>query len=269
MDKKGKFILFTVDEFDKWLIENRFNRMIKLLQNHHTYMPSYGQFKTKNHFSLLEGMERSHVVDRGFDEIAQNITTFPDGTIAVCRSIDKIPAGIKGANQAGICIEHLGNFDIGGDTMSAPHRDAIVKLNALLCREFSLTPTAGTIVYHHWYDLNTGIRTDGAGSTKSCPGTNFFGGNTVVSAMQNFIPLISQVMKTFESGGGAAVISSRSAEVTASTLNVRSGKDASAPVVKALNKGIMVQVYEEANGWYRIHPIEQHWVFGKFLKFIS
>src|SRR3990170_1304854 len=93
MDKKGKFILFTVDEFDKWLLENRFNRMINLLQNHHTFMPSHAQFKSKNHFSLLEGMERSHVVDRGFDEIAQNITTFPDGTIALCSSTKRQTAG--------------------------------------------------------------------------------------------------------------------------------------------------------------------------------
>lgn len=43
--------------------------------------------------------------------------------------------------------------------MSDEQRNAIIKVNALLCKRFSLQPNANTIVYHHWYDLNTGERT--------------------------------------------------------------------------------------------------------------
>lgn len=189
MKKKGKFLLFTMDEFNEWLEERTIKRPIRLIQNHHTFIPSYGDFNGDNPFQLLEAMEESHL-QRKFDEIAQNLTTFPDGTISVCRSLEKDPAGIRGANSGAICIEHLGNFDDGKDSMSEKQRDSIVQLNALLCHKFKLYPNTDTIIYHHWYDRETGKRTDGTGFTKTCPGTGFFGGNTVEAAGAYFIPLI-------------------------------------------------------------------------------
>ena len=39
-------------------------------------------------------MEAAHK-ERGFSEIAQNITIFPDGKVMICRSLNTIPAGIK------------------------------------------------------------------------------------------------------------------------------------------------------------------------------
>ncbi|HEY6251370.1 MAG TPA: N-acetylmuramoyl-L-alanine amidase, partial [Candidatus Angelobacter sp.] len=95
-------------------------------------------------------------------------------------------------NSHGLCIENLGDFDTGKDNMSAAQEDCIPKVNALLCRKFNLKPSTDSIVFHHWFDLVTGQRTNGAGSTKTCPGTGFFGGNTVSSAQANFIPLIVQ-----------------------------------------------------------------------------
>jgi hypothetical protein len=191
MKQQGKFILFTPSEFAQWLTGLKLARKIKLVQNHHTWLPDYTTFyKVKDHFKLLMSMERAHI-ERGFAEIAQNLTTFPDGTVAVCRSLETIPAGIKGANQFGICIEHVGNFDAGRDTMTAAHRSAIIKVNSLLCKKFKLTPSTDTVVYHHWYDLTTGKRVkDGSPNTKTCPGTAFFGGNTIEKCKKNFVPLL-------------------------------------------------------------------------------
>jgi hypothetical protein len=191
MKQQGKFLLFDVSEFDSWLKGLQLKRKITLIQNHHTWLPNYATFdKIGDHFKMLASMEKSHL-ERGFSEIAQNLTTFPDGTIAVCRSFETIPAGIKGANQFGICMEHVGNFDAGGDTMRAAHRTSIIKVNTLLCKKFGLTPSTDTVVYHHWYDLTTGKRVpDGSPNTKTCPGTNFFGGNTTASCKTNFIPLL-------------------------------------------------------------------------------
>ncbi len=191
MQQQGKFLLFSIAEFSQWLNGLTVARKIKLVQNHHTWLPDYGTFnKIKDHFKLLTGMERSHV-ERGFAEIAQNLTTFPDGQVAVCRSFETMPAGIKGVNQFGICIEHLGNFDLGKDAMTASHRSTIIKVNSLLCKKFELTPSTDTVVYHHWYDLTTGKRVkDGSPNTKTCPGTNFFGGNTIAACEKNFIPLL-------------------------------------------------------------------------------
>lgn len=191
MKQDGKFLLFDdAGELDGWLGTATVTRGVKLVQNHHTWKPDYASFSGDNHFALLQGMEAAHKL-RGFTEIAQNLTTFPDGTVAVCRSLDNDPAGIHGANVGAVCIENIGNFDSGGDAMNDAQRDTIVKVNAALCRRFGLVPSTDAIVYHHWFDLNSGVRTNGTGTTKSCPGTAFFGGNGVDDAQQNFIPLVT------------------------------------------------------------------------------
>ena len=197
MRQKGKYTLFTLEEFALWLHGNTFFRPVILIQNHHTFIPSYEDFKGDNHLVLCEEMEQGHL-ERGFAEIAQNLTTFPDGTVAICRSFDKDPAGIKGANQGAICIEHLGNFDLKKDEMTTAQQEAVVRLNALLCKKFHLLPGLETIVYHHWYDRNTGLRTDGSGFTKTCPGTNFFSGNTVAASSNYFIPLITAALSSLD-----------------------------------------------------------------------
>ncbi|MEM9686514.1 MAG: N-acetylmuramoyl-L-alanine amidase [Bacteroidota bacterium] len=189
---ENQFILMDTATFTEWLNDQKIGRKIKRIQNHHTWKPDYSNFRGDNHFNLLKGMRNSHL-KRGFSDIAQNITTFPDGTLAVCRPLSRTPAGIKGANSGGICIEHVGNFDEGKDQMTEAHKTTILYLNALFCSKFGLEPNADSIVYHHWWDLKTARRKNGEGSTKSCPGTGFFGGNKVGDALNNFIPEI----KTF------------------------------------------------------------------------
>jgi len=187
------FLIISPAEFKAWLFNAYFKRPIRLIQNHHTYLPGYNGFNGKNHLTLLAGMEKYHVQNNGWAQIAQNITTFPDGKIAICRPFDQIPAGIKGANKEGICIEHLGNFDINGDKMTQEHRRTIMLVNRLLCDRFVIPIDTSHVVYHHWYDLDTGARENGAGKTKSCPGSNFFGGNSVEAAKKYFISEIEKV----------------------------------------------------------------------------
>jgi SH3-like domain-containing protein len=264
----GKFILFDVTEFRSWLETASFTRVVKLLQVHHTFQPNYVDFyRISDHFAMLKSMERFHMVDRGFSEIAQNVTTFPDGLVAICRPIDNIPAGIKGANQHGICVENLGNFDANQDAMTPEHRDCIVKVFAHLCRRFNLAPNSDTIQYHHWWDLNTGTRTNGTGVTKTCPGSDFFSGNSLTSAETYFIPRVSQELAAI--GTGMAVAQpqpSYSAEVAADSLNVRMLPSLSAKVLKQLNHGVEVRVYENRNGWSRIDPVSSCWVNSQFLR---
>ncbi|MCE3227034.1 MAG: hypothetical protein K0S32_1585 [Bacteroidetes bacterium] len=261
----GKFTLYTFAEFQAWVTNTSFNRVIKVIQNHHTYIPGYAHFKGNNHFELLKSMERGHI-ERGFAEIAQNLTTYPDGTIAVCRSFDKIPAGIKGANSIGLCIEHIGNFNTDGDTMSQPHRDSIINLNAVLCKKFNLTPSTDSVVYHHWYDLNTGERKNGAGVTKTCPGTNFFGGNKVEDAQKNFIPLVANALNQFNFSGHTIVVNDtlQNGTVNARVLNVRSLPATTGAILKTLREGTTVAIYESKNGWYRIDTGSQ-WVKAEFI----
>lgn len=188
----GKFILLSPEEFDSWLrLQKTPARDIRLVQLHHTYIPAYRHFNGDNHFALCEAMERAHL-ERGFAEIAQHFSTFPDGTVMVCRSLEKIPAGIKGANANGICIENVGNFDKGKDQMTVAQRAVILSMTRALLSHFKLSPNDQSVVYHHWYDLNIGkrIKVEGTGVTKSCPGTNFFGGNTVADFNKNLLPLL-------------------------------------------------------------------------------
>ena len=189
MEAKGKFILLEPGEFSNWLNMQTVTRKIKLVQHHHTYSPAYKNFNGNNHFDLCENMEYYHINQRGFAQIAQNFTIFPDGKIMICRNINTVPAGITGANTYGICIENIGCFDKNKDIMNDEQKQSIILVTKILLEKFSLTPSDQTIVYHHWYDLNTHkrITTEGKGITKSCPGTNFFGGNTIADFNEYFL----------------------------------------------------------------------------------
>ena len=263
--KQGKFTLFDEAGFATWLAKQAVSRQITLVQNHHTYIPGYKHFKGDNHFSLQAGMERSHL-ERGFAEIAQHFTTFPDGTVITGRSLEKIPAGIKGANTGAICIEHLGNFDQGGDAMTATHRQLIIRLNALLCHRFRLSADSNHIVYHHWYDLNTGERKNGAGSTKSCPGSAFFGGNKVANAEANFLPLIRTELDAMTVPKAIKAPLWRGRVVNTDSLNVRDTHAASGKKIKALAAGVIVGIYSEKSGWVKIDPKAALWVNKKYLE---
>lgn len=265
--QQGKFVLFDLTDFAAFLKTLTVNRAIIRIQNHHTFDPSYKDFNGSNHFERLRAMEDFHVHVRHFSEIAQNLTTFPDGTVAVCRSFETMPAGIKGANAGALCIENLGDFDTGHDVMTVAQKDAIPKVNALLCQKFNLTPDTNSILYHHWFDLDTGQRTDGAGNTKTCPGTDFFGGNNVSDSEANFIPLITQQLAILTGTGASDTPTALfSAQVTATTLNVRTQPDISSDILGQLANGTIVQIFEEQDGWGRIDPSESKWVKESFLQ---
>ena len=278
MKTNGQFILFTVEEFAHWLTSTQFSRAIARIQNHHTWKPEYSDFNGSNHFARLEAMRDFHVNHNGWADIAQNLTTFPDGTVAVSRSFEKTPACIKGANSGAICIENLGNFDDGRDEMTAAHKDCIVRVNALLCRRFKLTPNTETIVYHHWYDLESGERNDGTHNNKSCPGTNFFGGNKVEDCEANFLSLVRGVLagrklklkktgKTKGKAKAARIVRSRNAQVRSpdGVLSLRMGPSGSATKVGELANGAPVVILEVNGDWSRIDPPKPVWVASRFL----
>lgn len=262
MKTQGQYTLFeTMDEFAQF-IQKPLQRQITSVQNHHTAEPSYNDFTGTNHFERLKAMKSFHVNDRKFADIAQNLTTFPDGTIAVCRPMDKTPAGIKGANTGAICIEHLGNFDKNQDQMSAAQRACILKMNALLVRRFKLKIDTDTFVYHHWFDLKTGQRRNGLGEVKSCPGTNFFGGNKVQDAQANFLPLIRQAVAALDS---PIAIPRAQVQSPDGVLTIRSGPAGDTQELGKLGNGDVVQIHEINGIWRRIDGVEQKWVSSKFL----
>lgn len=205
MTMQDQYILMTREEFKDWLLNHKFNRKISIIQQHHTWRPSYKHFNGSNHFMMLKGMENYHVKEKGWKNIAQNITTFPDGKIAISRQFNMAPEGSIGwkANSAGLMIENVGNFDQGYDVMTKEQKETIVYITALLCIKFGLTPSIDSITYHHWWDMNTGERVldNSAGSVvKTCPGTAFFGGNSTSSAKKYFYPLVSRKIQEIQAG---------------------------------------------------------------------
>lgn len=262
MKTKGQFILFSVDEFAQWLANTEFERKIIRIQNHHTWKPSYASFDGGNHFKLLADMKAWHVNHNGWADIGQNLTIFPDGTVAVCRSFERTPACIFGANSGCICIESVGNFDKGGDKMTDAQRQAIVRVNALLCKEFKLTPNSDDIVYHHWYNLDNGDRNNGTKNNKSCPGTAFFGGNKVAHAEANFLPLVAVELGRIAGAQAVPVFKVMSPD---GVLSVRATPKGSGTELTRLSNGDTVKVFEIRGLWRRIDADEQRWVSSKFL----
>jgi len=191
------FLVFTPADFRAWLFNTKFKRPIRIIQNHHTLIPSYHDFDD-NHQKLLKDMRDYHIGIRHFSGIGQNLTTFPDGKIAICRPFDIQPAGVIGANHGGIAIEHLGNFDADCDKMTPEHQHTILLINRYFCDRFNVQIDTDHIVYHAWYNGDTGSRDNPKAQIdknhKSCPGTAFFCGNSVEAAKKYFIPEIEKVI---------------------------------------------------------------------------
>lgn len=265
MVTKNGFTLMTIDEFEQWITTRQVARTVLFLQEHHTFSPSYANFNGKNHFSLLVGMKNYHVNYNGWADIGQHFTTFPDGKIATGRSLELSPACIKGRNANAICIENIGNFDSNKDAISPAHRDTIVRSAAAIVQRFAIPVNTDRVVYHHWFDLNTGARTNGnSGSVKSCPGTAFFGGNKVLDAQQNFLPFVTQALHGNFGGQLTGVL--KFGYVTADSLNIRTGPSANFKKVNTATLGAILRIYKEQNGWYKISKKHDEWVAGNYVK---
>ena len=204
---QGQYVLMSREEFKDWIFNQKFTRKVGKIQQHHTYQPSYQQFNGSNHFTLLKGMEDYHINGMGWSNISQQLTTFPDGKVAVGRPFDTPPEGSFGLQNKSamlaieadsLAIENVGNFDKDNNQMTEEQKETIVYINALLSLKFGLTPSIDSITYHHWWDINSGERVldNGEGhAIKTCPGTGFFGGNSTTSAKNNFYPLVEHKMK--------------------------------------------------------------------------
>lgn len=187
----SELIKYNTEEFKKYINSLKLSRTIKLIQLHHTYSPAYKQFTGDNHTQLQTGMRNYHIKTNGWSDIGQHFTIFPDGVIMSGRSMEKIPAGIKGANTGAICIECLGNFDDGGDIMTEKQKDAIVTAVKVLLDKFGLKGE-NSVTYHGWWSASgTSLGNySKSKSAKTCPGTNFFGGNTRQAFEENLLPLL-------------------------------------------------------------------------------
>lgn len=205
MITKGNFILMDVGEFRSWLASQKVTRTIAKLQVHHTWRPNYSTRRGQDHFACLEGIRRSHLAN-GWSGTGQNITIFEDGKIVISldRNINSTPAGIKGANTGALCIEIIGNFDKGGDSMTGEQKHSIAHVYACLAAKLNIPIDTNHIVYHAWHTAAGSFLGDyvPGKSSKTCPGTNFWGdGNTRSAANKGFIPAIKKEIGHLNGGG--------------------------------------------------------------------
>lgn len=266
MQTKLGFTKMSVIEFEQWIKSIRVGRTILKVQQHHTYSPSYVHFNGTNHFERQQAMKNHHVGHNGWADIGQHFTIFPDGSILTGRNLEKTPACITGNNANSICIENFGNFDLNGDVMTTAQKEAIVEVTALLCKRFGLVVNTNSIVYHHWYDLSSGVRNNGTKNNKSCPGTNFFGGNKVQDCETKFLPLVRAKLST-----DSILVETPDVlnyvVVNAKSLNVRvkpTSDSAKATDRSSLTLGSVLRVFKEKEGWLKISNSQEHWIFGKF-----
>ncbi|OMF17262.1 N-acetylmuramoyl-L-alanine amidase [Paenibacillus amylolyticus] len=205
MVTKGNFLLMESTEFYGWLQKQKITRAISRLQVHHTWLPNYSTRRNQDHFKCLEGIRTTHL-SNGWSGTGQNITVFEDGKIAISldRDLNMTPAGIKGANTGALCVEIIGNFDIGGDSITDAQKQAVLHLYACLAIKLDIPVDTNHIVYHAWYTSSgdwLGDYVQGR-SSKTCPGTNFFGhGNTRLAASRGLIPGIQAEVNRIKSGG--------------------------------------------------------------------
>lgn len=263
MKKKFGFTLLTPTEFETWITQQNVARTILYVQEHHTWSPNYQHFTGKNHFELQKGMQNFHKNTNGWMDIGQHFSIFPDGMIVTGRNLELSPACIRGFNANAICIENIGNFDEGNDLMTGEHHEAILRVTAALCKWYRIPVNSDRVVYHHWFDLDTGARTNGSGKTKSCPGTAFFGGNSVSDAEHNFLPLVQRVLQG-EVPPPITVL--KYGFVTADWLNVRDKPSAKGKKITATAFGSVLRIYAEQDGWYRISMSKHEWVSAKFVQ---
>ena len=196
----SSFKKYNAKDFEEYIKNIKILRKVNKIQIHHTYSPSYKQFTGDNHNALQEGMRNCHIKTNGWSDIAQHFTIFPDGIIMSGRSLEMVPAGIKGANTGAIAIECVGNFDRGADTMTKEQKDAIVSVLKALLKKFSLSPKE-SIIYHAWWTSSGKSLGDykKGESCKTCPGTNFFGGNTKKAFTENLLPLLDKAVPSLKS----------------------------------------------------------------------
>ncbi|HSJ69237.1 MAG TPA: SH3 domain-containing protein [Anditalea sp.] len=269
MQIQNNFIKLTPNEFTQWLSEQSIARTLLSIQQHHTWNPRYLHFTGDNHFDIQLAMRNYHIGVNGWADIGQHFTIFPDGMILTGRSLERVPACIFGHNANSLCIEHLGNFDIGGDVMAAAQRDASIHVTARLCTKFNLPVNPFSIVYHHWFNLANGSRNNGNGNNKTCPGTSFFGGNKVEDCINNFLPLIQNEIDTPTITNRNPSHLLKNVMVIASRLNIRMGPGSRFPIAaerEAASAGAVLRVYRERDGWYKISNSQENWVASRFTR---
>lgn len=168
------FKRYTVDALIKELEKYKY----KQLHIHHTWKPTHSNFKGNNHDAMQESMRNYHMNTRGWSDIGQHLTIFPDGVMLAGRAFNKTPASITNYNVGAFAVEMIGNFDspntgvyndAGYDVLKGSQLDALLAL----IRYFKEKYGEQSIIFHR----------DKA--NKTCPGTSLSKPNLIKLAYKD------------------------------------------------------------------------------------
>lgn len=126
----------------------------KEMHLHHTFAPRHKDFDGGNHDKLQYGMRNYHINTKGWSDIGQHVTLFPDGVFLTGRAFSKDPASIYDHNKGAFAVEMLGNFDEGEDVLEGKQLTSILTL------------------MKYFIDADKYIRFHRENSAKTCPGSS-------------------------------------------------------------------------------------------------
>ena len=156
----GVFRELTVNAFEAEVAAFCWTRRIWRVDMHHTYIPDHVLWREIGSQVCCDGMQRTHVRDRGFEDIAQHVTIAPDGAIWTGRDWNRTPASVGfGMNGGVFMLEMIGNFDVGHDVFDGAQRAATIAVIDIVQRRFALPVHA--LLFHREVPQ----------TEKTCPGT--------------------------------------------------------------------------------------------------
>lgn len=233
----------TIEEFANYMKNLKVTRKITRLQVHHMYLPDYSCWAKDNALRRQYNTKYYHMHTNKWDDIAQQLSIFPNGHIVTGRSFNKTPIGIKGWNTNAVCVEIYGNFD--KDVMTEAQKNAVLACYAIMANKFNINISSSNIKPHCWFTAGGAYIGDynSSRSCKTCPGLKFFGSNKKSSMEKNFYPKIKayDISKLQQGTAKEDVVEivNFKVKVTVDSLNVRSGPGTSNSLIGSIkDKGI-------------------------------
>lgn len=292
--QNGFTLIEKISEIGPYLKKQHVTRKITRLQVHHMDLPNYSTWEktdkkvfSEPHFGRTKSLDdygkgKWRYSDGHGHYIAQHFNVFPDGKITTGRNLNSTPIGIRGWNTNAICVEIYGDFDKGKDKMTDAQKKAVIALYGELCKRFDITPSNKTIRYHCWFTAGGTYlgKYDAGRSAKSCPGTNFFGGNSMAQFKANFLPAVKKYISTGSTDSKkeepkkeepSKKFKKYIARCTTNDLNCRKGPGVNYDIERQIDKGVAITIIEEkklSDGSTWAKALSGYWVNKKYLEFV-
>lgn len=252
----------TIEEFANYMKKLKVTRKITRLQVHHMYLPDYSCWAKDVALRRQYNTKYYHMHTNNWDDIAQQLSIFPNGHIVTGRSFNKTPIGIKGWNTNAVCIEIYGNFD--KDVMTEAQKNAVLACYAILADKFKIAINSTNIKPHCWFTAGGSYIGDynSSKSCKTCPGLKFFGGNKKSVMEKNFYPKVKAYDITKLQQGttteDVVEIVNFKVHVNVDNLNVRSGPSTSDTIIGTAKKGSIYNITKtnSAGNWGLVKELD-------------